>query len=56
MRIELHDIVHAVVSKAPQWIRRDLLSKDVIVRIRAEEALAAIIASAIDEAQPPKAP
>lgn len=55
MSTELHDIVHTVVAKAPIWIRQDLLSKDALVRERAEEALAAMIASAIDEAQPTKA-
>ncbi|PJI88466.1 hypothetical protein [Sphingomonas koreensis] len=55
MSTELLDIVHAVVAKAPQWIRQDLLSKEALVRERAEEALAAMIASAIEEAQPHKA-
>ena len=55
MSTQLLYIVHAVVAKAPIWIRQDLLSKDAPVRERAEEALAAMIASAIDEAQPTKA-
>lgn len=36
-----------VVERAPQWIRADLISKDTTLRGRAEESLAAMIASAL---------
>lgn len=52
MNTELLDTVHAVLVKAPQWIRRELLSKEAIVRERAGEASAAMIAGAIDEVSP----
>jgi hypothetical protein len=48
---DLNEIVTAVLRQAPQWIRSDLLSKDPSMRERAEEALAAMIASAIVDAQ-----
>lgn len=47
MMRELTDIILRVVGRAPQWIRHDLDSKDVVARIRAEEALAAMIADAL---------
>ena len=55
MSTELYDIVHGVIAKAPQWIRQELMSKDSASRERAEEALAAMIASAIAEKDEPKA-
>jgi len=36
-----------VIERAPQWIRHDLLSKNVAARGRAEETLAAQIADAL---------
>lgn len=48
MTRELTDIILRVIERAPQWIRRDLDSKDVASRIRAEESLAAMIADALD--------
>ena len=39
-------ILH-VIERAPQWIRRDLDEKDAVVRIRAEETLAAMIADTL---------
>jgi len=41
----------AVIERAPQWVRHDLGSKDPAIRSRAEETLAAMIASALTEAQ-----
>lgn len=38
-----------VVERAPQWIRADLISKDATLRGRAEESLAAMIASALGD-------
>jgi hypothetical protein len=35
------------VKNAPEWVRHDLLSNDKLVRIRAEETLAAIISNAL---------
>lgn len=41
--------IHAIVARAPEWIRHDLLSKEPAVRARAEDALAAMIATALVE-------
>jgi len=49
MSIGLHDVIRAVIAKAPQWVRQDLLSKDPTLREPAEEALAAMVANAIGE-------
>lgn len=48
MTQELANTVLRVIERAPQWIRRDLDSKDAVARIRAEETLAAMIADALD--------
>jgi len=45
-----YPIICATIAKAPEWIRVELASKDATARLRAEEALAAIIASALAEA------
>ncbi|WP_371819595.1 DUF6771 family protein [Erythrobacter sp. 3-20A1M] len=37
------------IERAPEWVRRDLTAKDQGVRDRAEEALAAMIASALEQ-------
>jgi hypothetical protein len=50
METELNAIINGVITRAPQWIRQDLLARDANVRERAEEALSAMIASAIAEA------
>jgi hypothetical protein len=47
MRDDLEAIVAAVLARAPDWIRRDLLARDPATRTQAEEALAAIIANAL---------
>jgi len=39
-------IVHTV-TRLPQWIRHDLSSKDIAIRSRAEETLAAVIVNAL---------
>jgi hypothetical protein len=36
-----------VLNRAPQWVRHDLAARDMVVRGRAEETLAAMIASAL---------
>lgn len=38
----------AAIERAPDWMRRDLAAKDEASRRRAEESLAAIIASALE--------
>ncbi|QHD67949.1 hypothetical protein GS397_13485 [Sphingobium yanoikuyae] len=43
----LQAIILAVVERAPQWVRRDLEAKDIGVRARAEETLAAMITAAL---------
>ena len=45
----LTDTILRVIERAPEWIRRDLDSKDAVVRIRAEESLAAMIADALGQ-------
>lgn len=47
MTDDLTTVVLGAIARAPQWIRRDLESKDRVVRIRAEESLAAMIADAL---------
>ena len=49
MTRELTDTILRVIERAPDWIRRDLVSKDAVARIRAEESLAAMIADALDQ-------
>lgn len=47
-------IILGVITRAPQWIRRDLDAKEDAIRVRAEETLAAMIASALrDESEAP---
>ncbi|NWK94682.1 hypothetical protein DM806_03175 [Sphingobium lactosutens] len=41
-------IILRVIERVPQWIRHDLDAKDVAVRARAEETLAAMIGNALD--------
>lgn len=48
---DLTEIVTTILRAAPQWIRSDLVSKDAALKERAEDALAAMIASAIADAQ-----
>jgi hypothetical protein len=48
--------IYSVVSHAPDWLRRELLSEDRVARAGAEEALAAMIANALRNlAEPPSA-
>ncbi|KGB55935.1 hypothetical protein FG91_00819 [Sphingopyxis sp. LC81] len=51
MTDELTSIVLRAIERAPQWIRRDLDSKDHVVRIQAEESLAAMIAEVLRKAE-----
>ena len=47
MTSDLSDIILHVIKRAPQWMRRDLEAKDLVVRTQAEETLAAMIADAL---------
>lgn len=38
-----------MIERAPQWIRHDLVAKDVAARTRAEETLAAMIADVLEK-------
>ncbi len=49
MTQELTDAILRAVERAPQWLPRDLETKDQIVRVRAEESLAAMIADALEK-------
>lgn len=42
-------LVTEILARAPDWIRKDLASKDQLSRTRAEEALAALIGSALSK-------
>jgi hypothetical protein len=44
---DLINIVTAVLSRAPEWVRTELAAKDANTRRRAEDALAAMIAEAL---------
>jgi hypothetical protein len=50
MNDPLQATLTAIIARAPAWIRHDLASKEPAVRTRAEETLAAMIASALTEA------
>ncbi len=47
MSIDQRSVILAAVERAPDWVRRDLVAKDEASRQRAEESLAAIVASAL---------
>jgi hypothetical protein len=49
---DLTAIVTKVLAHAPAWVRHDMASADKAVRVRAEDALAAQIAAALEKAQP----
>lgn len=48
MQTDVYQIVHAAIARMPEWIRNELISRDPSARERAEEALAAMVASAIE--------
>jgi hypothetical protein len=48
---DINQLVLRVLERAPQWVRQDLLSGDAVVRARAEETLAAMISSALQQSQ-----
>jgi hypothetical protein len=45
----------AAVQRLPEWIRHDLGAKDSTIRIRAEEALAAMLGNTMDQLSAQKA-
>lgn len=53
MTDDLTTIVLGAIERAPQWIRRDLESRDRVVRIQAEESLAAMIADTLRKTEKP---
>jgi hypothetical protein len=46
---ELADIVTSLLRRAPEWVRSDLCSRDPPLRARAEDALAMMIAAALED-------
>jgi hypothetical protein len=50
MTDDLQATITAIIGRAPDWIRQELLSKDKSTRARAEEALGAMIAGALKDA------
>ena len=53
MTDDLTTVVLRAIERAPQWIRRDLESKDRVMRTQAEESLAAMIADALRKTNEP---
>ena len=51
MTEDLDVTILAILKRAPEWIRRDLMSKDQGARMRAEEAFAAMLADALRRAE-----
>ncbi|MBC9035203.1 hypothetical protein IAG41_22665 [Sphingomonas sp. JC676] len=49
MNDQMKTAIVEFVARMPDWIRRDLASKDQPARTRAEEALAAMIVNAVDQ-------
>jgi len=47
----INQLVLSVLARAPQWVKQEMLSADPVVRARAEETLAAMISSALDESE-----
>ncbi|WP_286772891.1 DUF6771 family protein [Sphingomonas sp. 66-10] len=48
---DIQPIILAAVERAPQWVRHDLSSAEATIRTRAEEAMAAIIAQMLRDAE-----
>lgn len=49
MNNDLQATINITIARAPEWIRQELLSKEKATRARAEEALAAMIAGALQQ-------
>lgn len=45
---EISAKITKVIESAPEWLRHDLTSKDVLIRARAEETLSAMITAALN--------
>ncbi|MBA4772290.1 MAG: hypothetical protein H2054_04180 [Sphingomonas sp.] len=43
--------IASIVSRIPEWVRRDLLSTDAATRARAEDTIAAMVQEAIGVGQ-----
>lgn len=41
-------LIANAIARAPEWMRRELLADEKAIRVRAEEALAAMIADALN--------
>ena len=52
MNQETVELIAHVIARAPQWLRRDLSSKDLTARGRAEETLAAMIVDVLCQGTP----
>jgi hypothetical protein len=51
MTDDLSGVIAQAISKAPEWVKHDLAAKDLALRERAKEALAAMIAAAVLRSQ-----
>jgi len=51
MQDDLQAAITTIIARTPEWVRQELLSKGQATRARAEEALAAMIAGALKDAQ-----
>ena len=51
MQDDLQATITAIIARTPEWVRQEVLSKEQATRARAEEALAAMIANALKDAQ-----
>jgi hypothetical protein len=51
MNPNLQATITAILAHAPEWIRQELSSKEKPTRARAEEALAAMIAGTLKDAE-----
>ena len=49
MNNDFQAVITATIARAPEWIRQELLWKEKATRARAEEALAAMIADALQQ-------
>lgn len=50
MEQTIKDAIHRVVVRLPDWIRHDLAGKDAALRMRAEEALTAMVMDVVQRA------
>jgi hypothetical protein len=48
MNHDLKTTLTAILANMPEWIRQELSSKEKTTRVRAEEALAAMVAGAVE--------